>query len=74
MAAYRFAYEMTPDCVQVDGCGVLRLDKITGQPEFKDYSEGYERKLGAFLALVEFYYKDKKRRLKNNPKVKENWK
>jgi len=64
IAAYRFA------CGQeVDGMGVLRLDKETGEPEFKDYSEGYERKLQAFHALVDFYYADKKRRLKNNPRV-----
>lgn len=70
VAAYRFGYETVENCVQVDGCGVLRLDKITGQPEFKDYSKDYERKLDAFLALLKFYYADKKRRLKNNPKAR----
>ena len=73
VAAYRLAYECKEGCVQVDGCGVLRLDKATGEPEFKDYSKDYERKVKAFLLLLDFYYADRKRRLKNNPKVKENY-
>ena len=50
-----------------DGCGILRLDKITGIPEFKDYTKNQEKEGTAFLKLVEFYYADKDRRLKNNP-------
>jgi len=54
----------------IDGMGILRLDKLTGEPEWKDYSKQYERKLQSFLELLEFYYADKKRRLKNNIFVK----
>ncbi len=74
IAAYRWAYSMKPGSLEVNGQGVLRLDKLTGQPEFRDYSDSYQKKLNSFLALLKFYYLDKKRRLKNNPKVKENWK
>jgi hypothetical protein len=49
-----------------DGCGVLRLDKATGIPEFKDYSKVMEQKYNAFLLLTKFYYCFKKRRLKGN--------
>jgi|GEM_PF-5374228 len=49
--------------------GILRLDKDTGLPEWKDYSDKYETKLISFLSLLDYYYKDKKRRLKNNPRV-----
>jgi len=43
--------------------GVLRLDKETGLPEYKDYSEKYNP--DAFRDLVNFYYGYKKRRLSN---------
>lgn len=49
----------------VEGIGILRLDKETGLPEFKDYSAVYEQKLEAFLRLVDFYYAVSNRRCKN---------
>lgn len=52
---------------QTEGCGILRLDKETGNPEWKDYSEVQETSGQAFLALLKCYYLMKNRRLKNNP-------
>jgi len=64
IAAYRFAYEKEMK-VEMDGMGVLRLDKETGLPEFKDYSKVYTAKLNAFLRLLDYYYAAKNRRCKN---------
>jgi len=64
IAAYRHAYEIEMK-VKMDGMGVLRLDKETGLPEFKDYSKVYEQKLNAFFHLVDYYYASKNRRCKN---------
>lgn len=69
IAAYRRAYTGEKNEKNIDGMGILRLDKTTGQPEWKDCSKVYEKKLDAFLKLVEFYYAAKKRKLKNNKKV-----
>jgi hypothetical protein len=71
LAAYRLAFEgmMTDeDDYNIEGMGILRLDKETGVPEWKEYRD-YTRKRQAFLALLEFYYKVKKRRLKGNRHV-----
>jgi hypothetical protein len=65
LAAYRLAAaEMG---IHTDGCGILRLDKETGSPEWKDYSDIQDVAQNAFVHLVKFYYADKNRRLKNNP-------
>lgn len=55
--------------VEIEGMGILRLDKITGLPEFKDYTKQYKTKISSFLSLLDFYYNDKKRRLKGNCRV-----
>jgi hypothetical protein len=55
---------------EIKNCGILRLDKETGEPEFKDYSKNIELKYEAFLKLVDFFYLYKNRRLKNNPRVR----
>lgn len=68
VAAYRHADSLAT-AVPADGCGILRLDKVTGVPEFKDMSDGYEQKLAAFLKLLEFYYLQKNRRLAGNPYI-----
>ncbi len=65
LAAYRIgAAEMGS---QTEGCGILRLDKETGIPEWKDYSNVQDQAGAAFIALTRFYYLQKNRRLKNNP-------
>ncbi len=68
ISGYKYAAEEL-DNIKYDGMGIVRLDKLTGLPEFKDYSKVYEQKIKAFHSLVEFYYFYKKRRLKNNPRV-----
>jgi hypothetical protein len=50
IAAYRS--EIKKPC---DGCGVLRLDKITGLPDWKDYSKRYEKDLEHFRLMVPLY-------------------
>ncbi len=50
IAAYRSAVK-TP----CDGCGVLRLDKTTGYPDFKDYSKRYETDLREFELMVPLF-------------------
>lgn len=54
---------------KIEGCGILRLDKETGMPDPKDYTKKHDRNLAAFFKLLEFFYAQKKRRLKNNPCV-----
>ena len=65
LAAYRIASAEQGN--QTEGCGILRLDKETGLPEWKDYSGIQDQAGKAFIALVGFYYLQKQRRLKNNP-------
>lgn len=53
---YRYqvaAYRSETDC---DGCGILRIDKITGLPEFKDTTKTYADDLNVFNKMVELYY------------------
>lgn len=42
--------------------GVLRLDKDTGKPHYKDYSGLYEHDLAMFQALAQFYHLSLQRR------------
>ena len=39
-----------------EGCGILRLDKDTGLPEFKDCTKYYERDIAIFNAMVTLYF------------------
>ena len=64
IAAYRNAYEREMK-VEMDGMGVLRLDKETGLPEFKDYSKVYNQKLDAWKKLLDYWYAAANRRCKN---------
>jgi hypothetical protein len=66
VSAYRHADSLNAK-IAADGCGILRLDKTTGDPEFKDFSDVYDQKLAFFFKLVEAYYLQKNRKLKNNP-------
>lgn len=78
VAAYRQAYEEMTESVKgwgkighkIDGCGILRLDKELGLPFWKDTSKNYERKRISFNLMLDLFYNDAKRRLKNNPRVK----
>ena len=40
----------------IEGCGILRLDKVTGLPEWKDTSETYEQDLKVFEILTDLWY------------------
>lgn len=68
VSAYRHADSLATS-IAADGCGILRLDKETGIPEFKDMSDIYEQKLSFFFKLVDCYYAQKNRRLKGNPLI-----
>jgi hypothetical protein len=50
IAAYRS--EVKEPC---DGCAVLRLDKTTGYPDFKDYSKRWKKDLKEFKLMVPLY-------------------
>jgi hypothetical protein len=68
LSAYRNAYEQYSG-KPIDDMGILRLDKLTGEPEWKEYDEDkYIAEINSFLKLVDYYY-SKPRRLKNNPYV-----
>lgn len=60
-------YKIDYPKVKMDGTGILRIDKFTGMPDFKDYSEKYRRDVAIFQVLIQLYYLLKDRRLKNNP-------
>jgi len=49
VAAYRWGLGLNE---VVEGCGVLRLDKETGMPEFKDTTKTYEQDLRVFRKMV----------------------
>lgn len=53
VAAYR-ALDPT-----IEGCGILRLDKETGLPEWNDTSDRYELDLAVVNALVDLWYAKK---------------
>jgi hypothetical protein len=53
--------------LNVKNCGILRLDKNSGFPNFKDYSKDLPQMTIAFNHLLDFYYAFRKRRL-NNPR------
>jgi len=62
VAAYRSIVQLPAHSVdwfvmgQVQGCGVLRLDKETGLPDWKDTSKTYERDLQIFTAMKQLYF------------------
>ncbi len=60
VAAYRYAhsYGLESDIRNplATHNGVLRLDKETGLPDFKDHSKTYEQDLKVFNAMVDLYY------------------
>ena len=72
LAAYREAYNYSFG-YSIENIGCLRLDKDTGECEWKDYTKGADKAFDAFTSLLGFYYKDKKRRLNNNPRAKEQY-
>lgn len=53
VAAYRYADPT------IEGCGILRLDKETGIPEWNDTSDRYELDIVVFNTLVDLWYAKK---------------
>jgi hypothetical protein len=62
--AYNVDYSELPE---ITHAGILRLDKETALPEYKDITKYIDKEYKAFCLLVQYYYAAKKRRLKNNP-------
>lgn len=62
IASYKYAYQEETG-VKIKGMGILRLDKETGQPEFRDYTKGYNKAIKSFLHLVKYWH------LQNNDKL-----
>lgn len=59
---------------KIDSFGILRLDKVTGFPEWRRYDKQEIKRAGeGFLSLTKYYYQSKKRRLKNNMFVEKYW-
>ena len=53
LSAYCSAFqEMTKQ--SIDGVGIIRLDKETGLPEFKDYTDQRDKSFRMFLSLLDF--------------------
>jgi len=66
ISAYLKAYNKMPCKYKATHAGILRLDKETGLPDFKDYTKKIESSYEAFLKLLDFFYSWKKRRIKNS--------
>ena len=62
IAAYASTFSINNPMHATDNIGILRIDKETGLPHWKDVTKKYKRKLDAFEALVKFYYLVAKRR------------
>ena len=56
IAAYRYMYNLDINNPTVHNSGILRLDKETGFPEYKDYSKKYDEDLAVYQAMVNLYY------------------
>jgi hypothetical protein len=73
LAAYREAYNLMFPDKYLEHVAVLRLDKATGEPEWRDLDSNLLHNLRTFKVLTTLYYVQKKRRLKNNPWVELYW-
>ena len=61
VAAYRDAMEQPSaiepfETIPCEGCGVLRLDKETGMPDWNDTSKTFESDLRVFNRMVDLYF------------------
>lgn len=68
LAAYALAWDTLHEKDRIDGIGVLRLDKDTGEYEWKDFTQRRLRAEDAFRCLLSYYYGYKDRRLADNPR------
>jgi len=53
---YRYQVAAYRSATGAEANGILRLDKETGFPEYKDYSKTYEKDLAVFNAMVNLYF------------------
>jgi hypothetical protein len=53
---YRYQIAAYRSVVGAEASGILRLDKETGLPEYKDFSKTYEADLAVFNAMVNLYF------------------
>ena len=55
IAAYKWMYNLdnSPEAVR---CGILRLDKETGYPDYKDTTKSYESDLNVYHKMVDLFY------------------
>lgn len=61
-AAYREGYNRwveDPD-KKIQANGSLRLDKMSGRPSYKDYSDQFENDFKSFMCLVNFWHLNRK--------------
>ncbi|MEW6481723.1 MAG: hypothetical protein AB1397_01775 [bacterium] len=56
VASYKSAYNQMQYPKKVRGGGILKLDKITGMPEWVDITDSYKQDRKAFLHLVGFWW------------------
>lgn len=75
IAAYRRAFDMTPDRVKklggkIELSGMLRLDKLTGMPEWADVSDMHLQDEARFLLLKDFYIITEAQKVKKVKKAK----
>ena len=58
IAAYRSAYDRDEfmTIADVEGSAIIRLDKETGEFEFKDFSKRYESDLNIFNRMVDLFF------------------
>lgn len=56
IAAYRYMFNLQYPELKAKQCGILRLDKETGYPEYKDTSKTYKPDLNVYHKMVELYY------------------
>lgn len=59
VASYRYAFQnnfILTDLQEIEGCGILRLDKEFGMPYFKDTSKSYVQDLIVFNSMVDLFY------------------
>jgi hypothetical protein len=66
------SYARSETEIRPEGCGVLRLDKETGMPEWKDTSKTYLQDLEVFNNMVTLYFSKHPRIAKGAGRCKQN--
>jgi hypothetical protein len=56
IAAYRYMYNLDFTQLPATRCGILRLDKLTGFPEYRDCTKTYKEHLNIYHKMVDLYY------------------